>query len=127
MEILAVPDAPVVVVGVPSHFSIVPEMPPQMLSRATFISWDTRVVALLVHVVPLMAAGFTLVFRLYKRGAAKADVAINAVRVKGENSILGWICEEIEVVGLYSESVQTRSINHDHTHSSNTWESTHRK
>jgi hypothetical protein len=40
---LAVPEAPVVVVGLPAHCSIVPAMLPQMESRATLISWSTRV------------------------------------------------------------------------------------
>lgn len=38
---LAVPDWPVVETGLPPHFWIEPAIPPQMLSSATFWSWDT--------------------------------------------------------------------------------------
>ncbi len=38
---LAVPDWPVVVAGLPPHFSMVPAIPPQMASSATFWSWKT--------------------------------------------------------------------------------------
>ena len=40
---LAVPKAPVVVVGLPAHCSMVPAMEPQMERSATFMSWSTRV------------------------------------------------------------------------------------
>jgi len=39
----AVPEAPVVVVGLPAHCSIVPAMLPQMERRATLMSWETSV------------------------------------------------------------------------------------
>jgi hypothetical protein len=39
----AVPDSPVVVVGSPPHCSMVPDIPPQMESRATLMSWSTSV------------------------------------------------------------------------------------
>lgn len=37
----AVPDSPVVLSGAPPHFVMVPAMPPQMPSSATFWSWKT--------------------------------------------------------------------------------------
>ena len=40
-ENFAVPDCPTVEVGFPPHFVIVPAMPPQMPSSATFWSWKT--------------------------------------------------------------------------------------
>ena len=42
IENLALPDTPVVDVGAPWHFWIVPAMPPQICSRATFTVWKSR-------------------------------------------------------------------------------------
>lgn len=52
---LTLPDLPVVDVGAPWHFWIVPAMPPQIWSRATFEVWKSRALRALVSAGPHMA------------------------------------------------------------------------
>jgi len=76
---IASPKEPAVLVGFPLHCSIVPEIPPQIDRKATWVtvsiphsiisielcsglalmSWSTSVVPFAVQTVPVTAAGFT--------------------------------------------------------------------
>jgi len=63
---LAVPDWPTVVEGLPPQNSMVPAMPPQMASSATFWSWKTMF-PVLEQVVPVIAFGFMVSSALMAR------------------------------------------------------------